>query len=410
MRFWSLLLLGMLLICPVRTNLADAPPAGSEEGLATFYLPVIMHNCRVPWRWDAASPVLTANPAPGLATSPVGVIDRSGTLHVFWGRSEWSQSGAFIYHAALTTSGWTAPEPIRPTLGVSYSPALPLVDPDGTIHLLWLNKLTSSGPVRLLHSAYNGSSWSDEEAVFSYPTSASQPSGALQVDRDGTLYAIVQYNHYDSVLYQARKGAGGWQARLVPDTSLADIDMWALGDRDGGVRRFVSRYEGGDYRGYYSYWLDAAFRVTDAPFSPAPHGRAGDLDDDANLHVYWTESVPVPGGVGDGVFNACFGRDLRQLTPPQLLTARMAVTPPAVSAADDSGRWSLAWRLAESGQVEIAVWRGCQLQVIELAPLQGTPSATPIQAMLSRTPNRWCGLWDLGYDRYAVRCADVTLP
>jgi len=116
--------------------------------------------------------------------------------------------------------------------------------------------------------------------------------------------------------------------------------------------------------------------------------------------------VPIPGGEVTGLYHACFDPNMVPGGAPQLLTEQMAVVPPALGAADEDGRWSLTWRLATTGAMKIGVWRGCERRALVDVPSENMPTSLPIQTMLSRTPNQWCGLWRATSSQYLVRCAE----
>jgi hypothetical protein len=282
--------------------------------------------------------------------------------------------------------------------------------PDSTLHLFWLNKLTSDSTPRLLYSTFRNGAWAAEEEVAAYPGYGFydvHASAIGQVDQGGQVYAIVQYVTINQYTYQAKRTASGWQLKAVPDTGTLDLNDWMFGDRDGAVRRFITRYQNSAYHGYYSYWLDGSYRIKDAPLSFVPHSTFGQLDAGNNLHVYWRAEVPVPGGQVMGLYHQCFDPNMAPASGPELLTGQETAGATLLPAADESGRWTLAWQMG-SGQAKIGLWQGCQRQkTMGVLPDLATPWP-PFQALFSQVPNRWCGLWRAGTTAYRMRCAQIV--
>ncbi len=279
------------------------------------------------------------------------------------------------------------------------------------MHLFWANQLTSTSAPRLLYSAYRNGVWTPEEVAFDYPpygtNSNPQTWASAQVGNDGQVYAIAQYVHYNLYTYQAKRTTAGWPAKVVPDTGLMDAYQWILGDRDGAVRRFITRYEYGTYHGYYSYWRDGTYLIQDALMPFDTRNTSGQLDAGNNLHVYWRAEVPVPGGQVMGLYHQCFDPAMTPAGGPELLTGQDATAASLLPAADEAGRWSLAWQMVATGEAKLGVWQGCQRQKILSVPPDPATPWPPFQALFSRTPNRWCGVWRTGSGVYQVRCGEM---
>ena len=220
-RFVIVALTGVCLLLLIASMKAAPLLAATAGPIATpshwVYLPLVNRNYDPSWQWQPPSPALTATPPPAVNTIPVAAIDRQGQVHLLWAINASASEGKYIYHSTLTPSGWTTPAAILPALGTSYSPVTPVVGPDGALHLLWLNKLTSNSTPRLLYSVYRNGTWTAEEGVYNYPAWGIYdvgPRAAVQVDRAGQVYAIVQYacSRKAPTRPSARLPAG-WQKR-----------------------------------------------------------------------------------------------------------------------------------------------------------------------------------------------------
>ena len=124
-----------------------------------------------------------------------------------------------------------------------------------------------------------------EEDVYDYPVASVGP-GVMQIDQTGQVYTIFWYNGLYTYSYQAKRTLSGWLARAVPNTGSLDTAHWFLGDQDGAVRRLLSRYQNGQYHGYYSYWRDDSYLITDTllPFATArPLRTIGRLEQPPHL-------------------------------------------------------------------------------------------------------------------------------
>ena len=187
-----------------------------------------------------------------------------------------------------------------------------------------------------------------------------------------------------------------------------DVNNWMLGDRDGAVRRFTTRYENQQYRGYYSYWVDGTYLIKDAPLPFVPRNTYGQLDAGNNLHVYWRAEVPVPGGQVMGLYHQCFNSAMVPASEPELLTGQEATTASLLPAADEAGRWTLAWQMAATGEAKIGVWQGCQRHKVVGVSSDKTTPWPPFTALFSQVPNRWCGVWKTGTTAYRARAAQIS--
>ena len=390
------LLLALVLLLNAGRSTAYAQTGGPEP---RAYIPSVFNDANLSWQWLPASR-LVLTPTAGYNGGPVMAIDHAGQVHLMWGTTD-SRYPKYIYHSYLTAEGWTGAAPVAQSLGTSITPWQPLVGPDDTLHLMWLNQLTSNDPRRILYAAFRDGEWSADEEVYRASASyINQLWAAPQVNEYGQVQAAMTFVNLNLYPLHALRTAQGWS----PPAAIPS-DLWlmsVLADRTGGVHLYT---EGLSPRiAGYSYWREEAFVVQNQSTGVDLRYRQTLLDAGHNLHIYWTAAVPIPGGQVTGLYHQCLDSNLN-LTPPEVLSGASAAGDVA-AAADETGRAVLTWRETASGRVRATMWRGCLQSERATFPEAAAAGWHPLALSLSGTPNMLCGLtkqsgFAIGY---AVQC------
>ena len=373
------------------------------------YLPQVLQSYDPSWVWgEIVTPTLA--PLPSANTNPLMSIDHQGRVHLIWDTTSYNVP-KFIYHTYLADSGWTTPTAIAESLGTSYTLFPPVVAPDGTLHLLWRNRETTSDPYRTLYAAFRNNAWSADDEVFRSPTVGTTLQGMVHLDQAGNVHAtMVDSNFFTSATYHTTHGTNKWNTPIeLPHPTYLS---WVWPDQLGGVRFYGNDYETPPNL-YYSYWRNDEFSVFDlkGPESVTVlSGRKTQLDGLNNLHIYWSERVAIPGGEVNGLYQQCMNTDLR-VTKASLLTGQESVyISDVVKAASFERRFALAWPQDSGKSIKLMIWDGCTLTDIKTVPFP-TEATWSVKALaVSNVPGKVCLLgYSINYfpDRYRVLCADI---
>jgi hypothetical protein len=232
-----------------------------------------------------------------------------GRLHLFWDTLD---GPGFIYHAMQTERGWTEPAPVAPSNGTSYTLYEPYVDANGAIHLLWRNWLGSGieKPQRLLYASFDGDVWSTEEQVASFDY---ELQGMVHGGEGGVIHVTYVWGMISSHESHTTRSASGWSAPVELKPAHTISLVWV--DRQGGVHLYGSDYSNNRVR--YSYWKSGTFPVSERVMEGRVYGRRSLLDGLNNLHLYWSGTVPVPGGQVSGLYHQCV-EDNRVFGPQEI--------------------------------------------------------------------------------------------
>ena len=364
------------------------------------YLPLVAREYDPTWAWREGITVTLTPSYGGLLMA----IDRQGRVHLLWHPS--FSSPKFIYHTYLSPSGWTSPTVVAPSLGSSEVLYPPVVAPDGVIHLLWRNRKTSNDPQRMLYAAFTGNGWTSEEEVFQSRFSYTYLQGMVHLDTSGVPHATMLdcSFFYCDVYHTVRRG--NWQPAI--QIALPIYSNWVWPDRWGGVH-----FYGNDYSDppklYYSYWRDGQFQTLDRFVGNLKvSGRNTQLDGQNNLHIFWTDWVPVPGGQVTGLYYQCLAQNMTA-SPAEVLSGYSSVSN-VVKGAGYTGWVAVAWQETESSvkRVRVGVWDGCSR--IYLKTLPGGDSWQGLQAVsVSENPAMVCVLGRRSSlsEVLEVTCADI---
>jgi hypothetical protein len=295
-----LFLLLALSISPIKGEVND----NSENNI---FLPLISNQNSPAWHWGEISMVPLA-PTP--RNTPISVIDAYGRVHIFW--DTYSFSGeAFIYHVYQKVDGWSQPVRIAETLGSSSVLGPPVLGPDGRIHLIWNNSLYTSGPIRLMHAAYDGFTWSEEtELARSENLTNFKASINLDIAGNPLVAYTISSMFFRPKYFYAAQLSGSWQeTRSLTAPFLDNVTCEVYPDTVGGVH-FYCYSRNDNSKLSYAYWKDGEMQIPEQPFIGALRNRSSLLDSGSNLHTYWTATVPVPGGSVTGLHHRCLFPDL----------------------------------------------------------------------------------------------------
>jgi hypothetical protein len=358
------------------------------------YLPLIANDYDPAWHWTAlVTPTLTPSPY----NVPLMALDRGGQVHLLW--DTLTTNSRFIYHTYTISRSWSSPAAILPTLGTSYVLYPPAVSVTGSLHLLWKNTLVASSPSRLLYSSFNGAAWQPEEVVYTAPSSSYSVQGMVHFGPSDVVHTTVVAGFLSTHVYYTTRTSTSWTtpAEIVPGRAPSLI--WP--DQAGGVHLYSDDYAGSVY---YSYWRNSQFSVDNRQTSGKVTGRDSQLDGLNDLHIFWSESVPIPGGSVTGLYHQCFVNTQTWETP-QVLTGQESLVGSAVKASDGNGGVALAWR--QGNKVQLTLWNGCVQTARKTVPL---PSGNwNLRAVaLSDNPKKACLLLSPLYtSTYNVICAEI---
>jgi len=174
---------------------------------------------------------------------PTLVIGGDEVVHVVWYDFRWDPNRADIFHKRRTAAGWITPLGDSSDVNVSRSivdgfnsgaPALTAAA-DGVVHAVWAER--GQGIYRIRHARF------DPASGWSAPATAAQPGATAEdptaaVDPDGTLHAVwVDGRHPAHTLYaRSLPDGGSWGAelRLTPTTVEAG-DPSLIATADGAL-------------------------------------------------------------------------------------------------------------------------------------------------------------------------------
>jgi hypothetical protein len=363
-----------------------------------------------PWQ-TATTSHPTLNPQPAAGSVPVMAYGHDGAVHLLWSVDDFWNPAQFIYHTNLITSTWSAPAPVSQSLGASSAPSQPLVAPDGTLHLMWLNEYGTYSPNRVLYAAFQGGHWTPAEEVYRETGSNAIQWAVPQLDADGHVEATIDADPYDSALLHMTRTASGWGTPVLvqPANSLGFIFDVVWPDRIGGIHFYRLSVASNTYT--QSYWIGGGFVVQDQPIPAqlgSPNWPTTRLDAQGNLHMYWTGLVPVPGGQVTGLYHQCLDANLN-LSNSEVVSGQSALGGWAV-ATDESGRSAISWHEGNAILSHIALYQGCVHASTLDVPKDAAGTWNPEAIALSTTPNRLCAFSsDNGLPPvYTVQCVDLS--
>ncbi len=278
---------------------------------------------------------------------------------------------------------------VAASLGESELASPPIVDAAGTIHLLWHNELIPGGTTRVLYAAFRNDAWTPEEEVYRSPYNYFRLIGVPRTDSAGRLYALITNTPYNGQVYYITRGASGWQTPIFVINTPSSASFIAEADWSGGVHIYEDQSATPPLM-WYSHWRNGSFVVQNRPISGLINRHEAALDGLNNLHLFWIDYVPVPGGSVYGLYHQCL-KDNRDLLPAEIASDQQAVSAPII-AADERSRVAAVWNEYDPKRVRLAVWTGCdRTDATTVAPLSGT-NWSPRAVTISATPERVCML------------------
>lgn len=390
-------IVGVVILLAASIAIAQSPDQNGDESL--IYLPLVAKEHDPAWIWREEITV-TVTPSPD---DILMAIDRQGRVHLLWHPSY--SSPKFVYHTYLSSSGWTSPTVVAPSLGTSEVLFPPVVAPDGVLHFLWRNRKTSNDPQRMLYAAFSGNEWTAEEEVFQSHSPSYALQGMVHLDASGTPHATMLDCWFYCEPYHAVR-RGNWQPAIqIPRPQYTS---WVWPDRWGGVH-----FYGNDYSSppklYYSYWREGQFLRRDHFVGYLRvSGRETQLDGQNNLHIFWKDWTPIPGGQVIGLYYQCLDSNLAP-SSAEVLSGYASVYE-VVKGAGFSGWIALAWRESEGSvqRTRVGVWNGCSRMYLKTVP--AASGWRELKAVsLSEYPPMVCLLGRTSYfsDKLNVLCADI---
>ncbi len=396
------IVLGAALACAL-----PEPVARAQTDPVLLYLPAlstyqVQSNGQLSLAWMADSSTrLTPTPNGKLLSA----IDTGGRLHMIWATLT---APRLLYHAWLSSQGWSAPAAVAESLGISETLYGPYVDSVGGLHLVWRADLgTGATPrYRLYYSRWDGSTWSPVEDV--YPTANAFVQAMAHSDGAGGVAITV----LDTPLFGAAKafqitgGSGSWttSAAIQPSYSGAGV-VWP--DEAGGVR-FIGVVSGQPDQLRVDRWLGGAFVVQNRVSALTLGTRETQLDGLGNLLTFGVKSVPIVGGTGYAAVAQCL-RDDGAVDPEVTMATYGTAYVTLVKAADRSDLVALAWKTDTSG-LAVRVFAGCSSGDTFNVPPPAPPVVSLQAAAVSAAGSRLCLLWRSTYDYrdLTATCANLV--
>jgi len=353
------------------------------------------------WTWnEIPAPVFN----PRYQHNPQMVVGLDGRLHLFWDTLSLS-GNAFIYHSYLQNGTWSNPSPVAMSLGSSDIFEKPIVGLDGTIHVIWYNKLKLGGPYRLLYSKFDGTKWGTEDEIY---TSEKDPnlSGQLFLDSQGGVHAIVKSPvGANSDIFYMTQTSDGWDTpkSIMPVMGIDGLVSWKFFPDNQGNVRFYGKDLGSKLR--YSYWHDGTLDAVVKTNIQLPMADSYFVDAKGNYYIYWTGQVPVPGGVTTGAYYQCINSDL--ISWPELVLSgeQNIITRPLV--AQSESNLVLSW-LAKGNKINFLFPGSCENA--DLFTFDMTDAKQPrnsLDIVVSDNPQELCYLNQLSIGKYEIYCTDM---
>jgi hypothetical protein len=397
----SIFLVAAVLVIGCLLTVCPHVDAQEDDGDGDIFLPLVVKNHDPTWQWRAP---ITVTLTPQTSSAPLMALDHQGRPHILW---DTYKEPKFVYHTYLDSGTWVTPTAVAESLGFSEALYPPVVDSQGGLHLLWLNRETYNDPYRTLYTRFTSGQWAAEEEVFRSSQTGSALLGMVHFDEKGNIHATMVDGFLVSGIYHTVHAETGWEAsvEIEPPTHYD----WVWPDHRGGVHFYGNDYGTPSYL-YYSYWREGHFTVRDrrGPARVDLAGRETQLDGKGNLHIFWTDPVAIPGGSVTGVYHQCLGEDL-SAGPKEVLSGESYASG-VVKTGSRTRRFALAWQEEGGERVRMGVWEGCRQTDTKTVPFSGEMDWTPRAMAISDVSSRVC---ILGYTttyyphRYEVVCADI---
>ncbi len=371
-------------------------PASSQEIEHLIYLPVLQNQVEVSWGWH--EPVnIVLNPRP--FNKPVSIIDHNGRLHLFW---DTLTEPRLIYHTYLSEQSWAEIKPIAQTIGTSYLLYSPVISEDGLLHFVWRNWLGTGleNPYRLLYARFDGLHWNAEEEIV---RTAYEMQAMVQTGEPREIHVTYVEPLFFSRIHQSKRTEKGWESISNVNPSHSVSLVWP--DRFGGIHLYESYNYTNDL--HYSYWLNGSFVIENSVFHGNLLGHESQLDGQKNLHIFWTGQVPVVGCQIQGLYYQCLSNSLLA-SPEEILSGETEITGPVIKASDNRSQIALAWKEAESGNIQLMIRNECSLGKTKSIPLPEGVNWEASALALSAAPKKTCVLVKQPYtSNYSGVCAEI---
>lgn len=289
-------------------------------------------------------------------SDPYLVVDSSGRPHILW--DTYSSYPQFIYHTNLNMDGWTTPQPIAQTLGVSKLMYPPVPGNEEDIHFVWHNTIRNPGALyRIMYNSWNGLEWGEEVELLG-DSQYSEIFGQVRLNEQGIPNVIYsKANLISSDLFIQHGNGTDFSARIQIDwpTNSNSSKIVQL-DNSGGVRFYWDDiwYE----ISHFAYWKNGGYATPDQAIYGRFQSRKSVLDQENNLHLFRSGYVSTPGGNVTGLYHQCLRND-QYFYQEQVLTGQKGVSIFKYGL-DDQSQFLIAWQGYSTPIVNIAFWDGCQ--------------------------------------------------
>ncbi|MCK4577027.1 hypothetical protein KAU34_11515, partial [candidate division WOR-3 bacterium] len=173
--------------------------------------------------------IITTDDSLGLSTRPKVVTDSNLNVYVFW--LDERNTPLTIWYKVHDGSSWSADSMLTDHFASPNGFFGVTVSPDDNIHVCWQDY--RSGTAEIYHKYYNGSSWSDEEAVTTngfmsvYPRMAPDFSSNIHLIYGGSQH--LRYLMWDSSTQTWGTEENFNTAFTIPHADIA-VDL-STGDR-----------------------------------------------------------------------------------------------------------------------------------------------------------------------------------
>ncbi len=142
---------------------------------------------------------------------------------------------------------------------------------------------------------------------------------------------------------------------------------------------------------YFSYWKDSVFIVKDLDIGGDVNYRSGIIDDQKNILLYHTGSVPVPGGNVTGLSQQCLTANHVWL--PDLVISGQNQVSAYQYAVTYSDAVVSAWQSSSTGPVTLDLWDNCAStvnKVISIPPPSSSSWNGIVSLAASDLPKKIC--------------------
>jgi uncharacterized repeat protein (TIGR01451 family) len=187
---------------------------------------------------------------------PEAIIESNGRIHLFWLTSSGSPNyNVSINHIQRQQNGqWSAPEIVTSDLK-TFVPIQTAIESDGTIHLLYTQRLATTNKYALYYTSQQNNSWGTPRKLSendSYDVNGYETN--IQIGSDGTVHTVwvEKISGLNFLFYKQYHPVNGWQptVRLIPSFTNPDHTFYRIKmliDNSDNLHLFWENIENGEY-------------------------------------------------------------------------------------------------------------------------------------------------------------------